>query len=1692
PVAVDDDVTVTEDVAATGNVLTNDTDVEGNTLTASLVTAPVNGTVVLNADGSFTYTPNLDYNGLDSLVYQICDNGTPSLCDSGVVRFTVTAVNDAPVAVDDTVSVVEDVPATGNVLTNDTDVEDNTLTASLVTAPVNGTVVLNADGSFTYTPNANFNGSDSLVYQVCDNGTPSLCDSGVVRFTVTAVNDAPVAVDDDVTVTEDVPATGNVLTNDTDVEGNTLTASLVTAPVNGTVVLNADGSFTYTPNVNFNGADSLVYQVCDNGTPSLCDSGVVRFTVTAVNDAPVAVDDDVTVTEDVAATGNVLTNDTDVEGNTLTASLITAPVNGTVILNADGSFTYTPNANFNGLDSLVYQVCDNGSPSLCDSGVVRFTVTAVNDAPVAVDDDVTVTEDVTATGNVLTNDTDVEGNTLTASLVTAPVNGTVILNADGSFTYTPNLDYNGLDSLVYQICDNGTPSLCDSGVVRFTVTAVNDAPVAVDDTVSVVEDVPATGNVLTNDTDVEGNTLTASLVSAPVNGTVTLNADGSFTYTPNANFNGLDSLVYQVCDNGTSSLCDSGVVRFTVTAVNDAPVAVDDDVTVTEDVTATGNVLTNDTDVEDNTLTASLVTAPVNGTVILNADGSFTYTPNLDYNGLDSLVYQICDNGTPSLCDSGVVRFTVTAVNDEPVAVDDTVSVVEDVPAIGNVLTNDTDVEGNTLTASLVTAPVNGTVVLNADGSFTYTPNANFNGADSLVYQVCDNGTPSLCDSGVVRFTVTAVNDAPVAVDDTVSVVEDVPATGNVLTNDTDVEGNTLTASLVTAPVNGTVVLNADGSFTYTPNANFNGSDSLVYQICDNGTPSLCDSGVVRFTVTAVNDAPVAVDDTVSVVEDVPATGNVLTNDTDVEGNTLTALLVTAPVNGTVVLNADGNFTYTPNANFNGSDSLVYQVCDNGTPILCDSGVVRFNVTAVNDAPVAVDDDVTVTEDVAATGNVLTNDTDVEGNTLTASLVIAPVNGTVILNPDGSFTYTPNANFNGADSLVYQVCDNGVPSLCDSGVVRFAVIAVNDAPVAVDDDVTVTEDVAATGNVLTNDSDPEGNALAASLVTAPVNGTVILNADGSFTYTPNANFNGADSLVYQVCDNGTPSLCDSGVVRFTVTSVNDAPVAVDDNVTVTEDVAGIGNVLTNDSDPEGNALTANLVTAPVNGTVVLNADGSFTYTPNANFNGSDSLVYQVCDNGTPSLCDSGVVRFTVTSVNDAPVAVDDNVTVTEDVAGIGNVLTNDSDPEGNALTANLVTAPVNGTVVLNADGSFTYTPNANFNGSDSLVYQVCDNGTPSLCDSGVVRFTVTSVNDAPVAVDDNVTVTEDVAATGNVLTNDSDPEGNALTASLVTAPVNGTVILNADGSFTYTPNANFNGSDSLVYQVCDNGTPSLCDTAVVRFAITSVNDAPVAVDDNATVTEDVPATGNVLTNDNDSDGDALTASVVTDPAHGTIVLNANGSFTYTPNANFNGIDTVTYRACDNNGACDTARLVITVTAVNDAPVAVDDAITINEDTNGTGNVLINDTDPDGDALTASVLTDPAHGTIVLNANGSFTYTPNANFNGLDTLTYQACDNNGACDTARLIITVTAMNDAPIAVDDVITINEDTQGTGNVLGNDTDADGDPLIASVVNGPSHGTIVLNADGSFTYTPNANFNGLDTLTYQACDNSGACDTA
>ena len=744
--------------------------------------------------------------------------------------------------------------------------------------------------------------------------------------------------------------------------------------------------------------------------------------------------------------------------------------------------------------------------------------------------------------------------------------------------------------------------------------------------------------------------------------------------------------------------------------------------------------------------------------------------------------------------------------------------------------------------------------------------------------------------------------------------------------------------------------------------------------------------------VTAVNDAPVAVNDSATTAEETPVSGSVLTNDTDVDGaTTLTASLVANAPNGSVTLASDGSFTYTPAANFAGSDSFTYTASD-GTAV-SNVATVTVTVTGVNDAPVAVDDSATTAEETPVSGSVLTNDTDVDGaTTLTATLVSSPANGIVTLGSDGSFTYTPAANFHGPASFTYTASDGTAVS--NVATVTVTVTAVNDGPVAVNDTTTTPEDTAVTIAVLSNDSDVDGDPLAVTRIVGPPFGSAVINPDGTITYTPAPNYSGGDILIYTVSDGHGANATATVIVM--ITGVNDAPVAVDDAASTLEERAVSGTVLGNDTDADdGATLAATLVSSPANGIVTLASDGSFTYTPAANFHGTDSFAYTASDGR--ALSNAATVTITVTAVNDAPVAVNDTATTAEDTAVSVAVLPNDSDLDGDTVTVASAGTAAHGTAAVNPDGTITYAPAANYHGADTFSYTVGDGhgGTAT----ATVSVTVTPTNDGPVAVDDAATTTEDTAVSIAVLTNDTDLDGDALTVSGATAPAHGTATVNAGGTITYAPAGNYHGADSFSYTVGDGHGGST--TATVAVTVTPTNDGPVAVDDAATTTEDTAVSIAVLPNDTDLDGDALTVSAATAPAHGTALVNAEGTITYAPAANYHGADSFSYTVGDGNGGSATATVSVTVTPTNDGPVAVDDAATTAEDTAVTVAVLPNDTDLDGDAVTVTSLGTAAHGAALVNANGTITYTPAANYHGADSFSYTIGDGNGGSATATV-------------------------------------------------------------------------------------------
>ncbi|MDB9956397.1 tandem-95 repeat protein, partial [Flavobacteriaceae bacterium] len=590
PVTTDDTLTVVEDSnLIRKDVVENDTDADNDPLILTEFSYDGDGAVDINTDNtSLNYTPAADFNGTETITYTVSD-GTSTA--TGTLTVEVTEVNDTPVAVDDSLTVIEDADLTSkDVIENDSDVDQDTLTLTEVSYTGEGIVAVNSDGvSVDYTPAADFDGTETITYTVFD-GT--LSTTGILTVTVTAVNDnVPVTEDDTLTVDEDSGLTNkNVVENDTDADNDPLTLTEVLYDGDGAVAINTDNaSIDYTPAENFNGTEIITYTVSD-GTDTA--TGTLTVDVTAINDAPIAVDDTLTVIEDADLTNkNVIENDTDVDQDTLTLTEVSYTGEGIVAVNSDGvSVDYTPAADFDGTETITYTVSDG---TLSTTGILTVTVTAVNDnIPVTEDDTLTVDEDSDLTNkNVVENDTDADNDPLTLTEVLYDGDGAVAINTDNaSIDYTPAENFNGTEIITYTVSD-GTDTA--TGTLTVDVTAINDAPVAVEDELTVIEDADLTSkNVIENDTDVDQDTLTLTEVSYTGDGIVAVNSNNaSIDYTPAADFNGTETITYTVSDGTTST---TGTLSVTVTSVNDAPIAVNDLLTVDEDSDLTNkNVVEN-------------------------------------------------------------------------------------------------------------------------------------------------------------------------------------------------------------------------------------------------------------------------------------------------------------------------------------------------------------------------------------------------------------------------------------------------------------------------------------------------------------------------------------------------------------------------------------------------------------------------------------------------------------------------------------------------------------------------------------------------------------------------------------------------------------------------------------------------------------------------------------------------------------------------------------------------------------------------------------------------------------------------------------------------------------------------------------------------------------------------------------------
>ena len=886
------------------------------------------------------------------------------------------------------------------------------------------------------------------------------------------------------------------------------------------------------------------------------------------------------------------------------------------------------------------------------------------------------------------------------------------------------------------------------------------------------------------------------------------------------------------------------------------------------------------------------------------------------------------------------------------------------------------------------------------------------------------------------------------------------------------------------------------------------------------------------------------------------------------------------PGTDTVVLNA-------PFSDFDfglGSVIATNTVTGEITTVEDDVEIFQDSSGATSERPDAADDAFATANDSVLGGNVLTDDgggpdTDPDGQPLTVtavngvsasvgSTVQLPSGALLTLNADGSFSYDPNGAFDGlslgqsaTDSFTYTVEDDTVATgdgLPDQATVTITVEAANAAPVVDDRSLPLDENAAVgtvVGNIVAADPDPGDSLSFAVTGGSGQSAFAVDSATGEVSVIDSGLLDreATDSLTLEVQVTDITGLTDTATITISLNDLNDNAPEVDDQDFRLDENAGngtvVGTVLADDADATTLNNELSFALAGGTGAFAIDADsGEITVADSAqlDFEATPSfdLTVVVTDGG--GLTDTASVTVDLVDINEAPVAVDDSFVTEQGAQLSGNVLADngngaDSDPDGDALAVDPVSGLVtNGgaTVDILANGDFVYQPATGFTGSDSFAYTLRDPAGET--DTATVTLRVDPpANTAPQAVDDQVRTDEDTQVRIDVLANDSDPDGDSLSITqvegrdvrfgdVVNLNSGAQVVFDDNNTLLYTPALNATAPDSFSYTISDG---SLTSTAEVSVTIDPVDDPPVLTTNDGLILEEgalqIIGTGDLSTQDIDTGPGSIVYTVIDAPANGTLLVGsdpgssftqaelANGEVAYLHDGGETTGDSFTFQVSDGTTTLDIATFQITVTPVNDPPVAQDDQIPTDEDSVFVGNVLEDngngaDSDPEGDPRTVTAVNGVAGdvGTqfalasgalLLLDASGAFSYDPNGAFESLgtgqtkaDSFTYTIDDGNGGTDTATVTVTVDGVNDAPLAVDDTADTGLETAVTVAVLGNDSDPEGDALAVTVVVDPANGTAVINADNTITYTPDAGFSGDDSFDYTVTDGNGAFRTA
>ncbi|MEN9522599.1 MAG: hypothetical protein RL065_976 [Bacteroidota bacterium] len=1034
-----------------------------------------------------------------------------------------------------------------------------------------------------------------------------------------------------------------------------------------------------------------------------------------------------------------------------------------------------------------------------------------------------------------------------------------------------------------------------------------------------------------------------------------------------------ETYVAVVVDSNSCSAADTIKIH-----TNQLPIASGFTTNTNEDVIIFNQNLFNGAiDPENDSMQLTIIKSASNGVMAVAGNGIYNYQPNLNYFGSDTVTYSICNTNCSSDCVTNLWVINVIPIADGPTAVIDTDSTGVGVLKIITVLTNDMDVDGLSFSITSATPGTNGTTFINTNGTITYTPNSTFFGLDSFTYTICDiNGI--LCSTAKVYVKVSSGNIAPIAGNDTITVLINSSTNISVLNNDSDPNNNPIEITTIGNPIFGFASL-VGNQINYTALPGFYGVDSFQYTICDTSIVPpfhLCSTAWVVVNIVAPLNA---VYNSSMVNEDASVTIPVLANDTLISGETVTIFITQNATHGTAFINTNGTVDYTPQPDFNGNDTFIYNICYNNIFGICDTAMVIIKVLPINDKPVAVNDVKSTSLNTNVQVSVLNNDTDADttnvlpqGKNLSVSLPITlqqPLHGSILV-VNNIITYQPNLGYTGIDSFEYKICDNGIPSLCDTAKVFIAVAS--NVPTARFDLDTLLENTFDTIFVLQNDS-AYGNIVSSFVSTNPLHGIVLQLGNGSIKYTPNNHFSGDDYFIYTYCAAGS-SICDTAIVLIHVLGINGKPIAFDDVIAIpASGMAGtsVQSVSINDQDddsnilPEGNISTATIsvnvgIAAPKHGITSLNPNGKFTYTPFIGFTALglvDSFQYIICDNGVPNLCDTAWVKIFVGACTlHADAGLNQNVCV------------------GNSINIGGSTATATG-------GSGVYT----YQWISSHQDTIASIANPLVTPSVNTTYYVTVTDGTGCFSTDSVVLTIQQAAIVS-FNLDSMYCSNSALVNLIGSPSGGIFSGNglqtvAGSTFLNPALLNININEIITYTYTNNGC-----TNIISHSTKTIS-APDAKNDTVDVSNEGLLLIDVVNNDIISLPPKYFIAVTSFTSNATATI-INNQIQYTPNVGFIGLDSVGYLLSDTSSlknCADAAMLYIRVNpkAINDTfgfTTAIDCEVNLYE-------ILKNDyVGLSTNSISVFIDQPTSNGELSVSAN-TISYKPNVGFVGIDSLKY---------------------------------------------------------------------------------------------------------